>query len=189
MMSKRERCGVAAIGLLLALATGCGGGGSSGGGPEEETQTECGDILCESDEFCLTHEASPLGEANESVLSCEKIPSGCEGLSFCDCEATESLWQGDPISGCTNLGEKHLTTNAGICGSEKCGEGEGCIAFGTKFSNSTRAGENFCHALPEGCQVSSDFCESDCAARLAEAAGQTYQGCMATSWGVAALVQ
>src|SRR5690606_6741719 len=95
MMSKRERCGVAAIGLLLALATGCGGGGSSGGGPEEETQTECGDILCESDEFCLTHEASPLGEANESVLSCEKIPSGCEGLSFCDCEATESLWQGE----------------------------------------------------------------------------------------------
>lgn len=61
--------------------------------------------------------------------------------------------------------------------------------FGSAYSNAERAVNNYCFALPEGCSVSDDFCDTDCAERLAEAAGETYAGCFSTGWGVAAMVE
>lgn len=162
-----------------------GGDGNEVGG---NTETQCGELTCTPDEFCLTHDPSPFGLPGETTLSCVRIPDGCEGLSFCDCEATEGQWEGEPITSCTNLGERHLTVTDPSCGTEVCAPNEGCIAFGTEYSNHDQAGENYCHPLPDGCTASREFCDTDCPARLAESAGEIPAGCMGTSWVGASLV-
>jgi hypothetical protein len=109
--------------------------------------------------------------------ACVPAPPGCDISSLCDCELRDGDWEGQPITGCSILGERSLYVTDVTCGSRRCTPNEVCLA---------RSDDQSFVPLPEGCNVSMDFCDTDCADEVARQAGATQaNGCMSADWAVA----
>lgn len=175
---------------LAGLVLACGAEDPEDGtlGAKDEP-IECGPLTCEAAEICAVYEPSPLSAATETTYECAPPPTDCDPSSLCDCNINEGMWEGVRVTGCSVLDTRTLTISDGMCGTSTCAQGEGCIAFGSAYSGAESISKNYCFPMPEGCTSSFDFCDTDCPLRLAEAAGETHQGCLGSDGLSAVLVR
>ncbi len=172
---------------MFALLLGCGSSNSTtddGGG--DAGSAECGESTCTGQQICIIRQSGPFTADAPDTYECADPPEGCAPSSLCDCEAASGSWEGLPVTGFSLLGERSLYVTDTSCGTlPPCGLAEACMAQGSPF---TEVGAASCQPLPEGCAVDRTFCEAGCGESVASAAGRSYAGCAAATWGVGVYV-
>lgn len=167
----------------------CGGepGDSSGedGGPT--TPIECGALVCEAHEICIERSTGPFTSSRPTEYSCAATPDGCNAAFLCDCEIADDKWKGEPVVGCSILGGRTLYVRDMSCGDARpCSDAQACVIPGRPLG--AIEGTPRCEPLPSGCEVSLDFCGTDCPERLVESFGGQSAGCASSDQGVGVYV-
>lgn len=140
----------------------------------------CGQSTCTARQMCIHSNVARFSSATPDSESCVPLPEGC-ATALCDCDASEGDWEGQPITGCSILGERSLWVTNANCGSRRCTAREACVI---------RGAEQSCQPLPPSCSVELKFCDSECPAEVARAAGAARSsGCMGADWAVAVYVE
>jgi hypothetical protein len=167
-----------------SLTAGCGGGDEKdGSSPFGAAQpVECGTLTCSATQVCIIRQSGPFMDATDDSYSCEPAPSGCDPAALCDCPASEGTWAGQPITGCSLLGERSLYLTDTTCGTAPCAANELCVVTGSPFASPL--GPRSCAPLPTDCAPSENFCDTDCGDRAASALGKTKSGCVGSDWAI-----